>query len=358
MNEKIRIIRGHEINADLTTAWLALHQKNPSISSPYFHPEFTKAVATVRSDVFVAIFERDDEPVAFFPFQRDRNWHGRPVGGRLSDFHGVIADEQFTFDGAELLKACDLRSYRFDHLVVNQSGFSDSYVKTEESWYIDLSNGYDAYFQGLKKAGSSDAKNAPRKLRKLEREVGPIEFRLCNADAGNLDQLLIWKSEQYQRTGLTDVFAFQWTRDLLRHLVDRGCNLCGCFTSLYAGDHLVAAHFGLRSGPVLHYWFPAYDPEFGKYSPGTQLLLEGARHGAEQGITRIDLGKGDERYKLTYGTDAVMVAEGVIRTSRFAEQTSRMIDNTKNWLKASPYGAPARQAAKLLRPFRERKAFQ
>ena len=50
---------------------------------------------------------------------------------------------------------------------------------------------------------------------------------------------------------------------LLRRLFDtRSSDFGGMLSAVYAGPHLVAAHFGLRAGPVLHWWFPVYDPNF------------------------------------------------------------------------------------------------
>ena len=70
---------------------------------------------------------------------------------------------------------------------------------------------------------------------------------------------------------------------------------------LYAGDRPVAAHLGLRSDRVLAYWFPAYDPDLGRYSTGVALCLRMAEAAAADGIGHIDLGKGAARYKELAG---------------------------------------------------------
>ncbi len=64
-----------------------------------------------------------------------------------------------------------------------------------------------------------------------------------------------------------------------------------------AGDTVVAGHIGLRSTTTLAWWFPVYDPAYAAYSPGLLLCIELARAMAEQGLTVLDLGKGDEPYK-------------------------------------------------------------
>jgi CelD/BcsL family acetyltransferase involved in cellulose biosynthesis len=352
----LKVISGKLLNADLCAAWRTIRAANPQLDSPYFHPEFTLAVAAVREDVRVAVIEQGGEPVAFFPHQRQAGGRGRPVGGRLSDFHGLVAAPDFRIDPAELLRACGLKRFAFSHLtgpsLPNDAG---PRAIQHRSPHLDLSGGFERYCATV--PDGSDFRQAPRKRRKLAREVGPVEFRLCTGTDEVLATLLQWKSAQYQKTGLTDVFSFPWTRRLVEHLATRGCDLCGCITSLYAGERLVAAHFGLRADGVFHYWFPAYDPAFARYSPGFLLLLEAARNADLLQIRRIDLGAGDERYKWAFANGSTTVHEGVIHSTRFRAAMANASRSVSGWVKDSPLGSPARQAATLIRPLRDRAQF-
>ena len=104
-----------------------------------------------------------------------------------------------------------------------------------------------------------------------------------------------------------------WAIQTLRNIRDIETDtFAGMLTTAYAGDQLIAVHFGMRSRDTLHWWFPTYDPAFHKYSPGLLLLLELARRAASEGIVRIDLGRGDERYKTSFASGATMFAEGSI----------------------------------------------
>src|SRR5436190_15608567 len=78
--------------------WSELQRENRGLQSPYFRPEFTQAVARVRSDVEVAVFQAHDQVVGFLPFQRGPLNMGKPVGGKLCDFHGCIGATDFLFD--------------------------------------------------------------------------------------------------------------------------------------------------------------------------------------------------------------------------------------------------------------------
>jgi CelD/BcsL family acetyltransferase involved in cellulose biosynthesis len=52
------------------------------------------------------------------------------------------------------------------------------------------------------------------------------------------------------------------------------------------------------------WWFPAFDPELGRFSPGTIMMLALAEQAPSRGIARIDLGGGEENYKLRLATDS------------------------------------------------------
>ena len=87
---KVTLVPGGELGSDLVRAWAEIQESNPTLASPYFHPEFTRAIATVRDDVEVAVIEDGAQVVAFFPFQRGRRSVGVPVGGIISDYQGLI----------------------------------------------------------------------------------------------------------------------------------------------------------------------------------------------------------------------------------------------------------------------------
>ena len=79
---------------------------------------------------------------------------------------------------------------------------------------------------------------------------------------------------------------------------------------LYAGDELVAGHFGLRDHGVVPTWFPAYAPSMGRYSPGLLLHLAMARAAADDGVDLIDMGRGAKTYKDELKSGDTTVAEG------------------------------------------------
>ena len=167
-----------------------------------------------------------------------------------------------------------LRYYEERGLIASQRAFVPFHRQIRPSWVMDLQDGVEAYLGSRQRAGVRELSAVARKRRKLEREHGEVRVVHELADPGVLAMLERWKSDQYRRTGAADHMAQGWVRDVLRlaHL-RRTPTFAGVLSALYVGDRVVAAHFGIRSTSVWHYWYPAYDPAFGQYSPGLILLL-------------------------------------------------------------------------------------
>ncbi len=274
--------------------------------SPFFRPEFTQAVARVRRDVFVGVI---DGGSAFLPFQRNFLGLGQPVGGPVSDYHGLIAPPDYRGDMLAIMRSCGLRTWCFNHVPAQQAMFEPWRVIETESPVVDLDQG---------EAPGSTALYADhrRKRRRLEREVGPVEVELQSTDPSMLEFCLEWKSAHYRRIGTPDLFLRPWARALMELIaLHRKPEFSGMLSVLRAGGQPIAAHFGLRSRNVWHYWFPTYDPQFQRYSPGILLLLDMMAGAQKLGINMIDFGRGDNDYKLRIANRRVPLIEGTVVTN-------------------------------------------
>jgi CelD/BcsL family acetyltransferase involved in cellulose biosynthesis len=355
----IEVFQPHELSPSLLASWANLQEANRALDSAYFRPEFTQAVASVRGDVEVAVCREGGEPVGFFPYQRSRRNIGKPVSGRLSDFQGVIAVADTCFDVRALIEGCRLSNWSFDHLIAAQASFAEHHWSTALSPFIDLSGGFEAYRKQRREGGTREVDQGLRKSRKVEREVGPLRLEARCDDPQIFETLLRWKSEQYRRTGLTDVFAYDWVVELLRHIWrQQSPEFGGMLSAVFVGDRLLAAHFGMYSRGVLHYWFPAYDRELMKYSPGLVLMLELCQAAKKVGVRRIDLGKGSEQFKTSLMTGATTVAEGAVESRRLARIFRKSCHQTVGWIRSSRLYGPARIPAGWVRPLREWFAFR
>ena len=310
---KITVIPGRQLTPEHVQAWSALQATVPALSSPFLCPEFTVAVAAVRDDVRVGILEQGGRMVGFFPHQRRRWFVGEPVGGWLNDLQGVIAQPDAEWDAGALIRGCGLLEWRYGRLLASQEPFAPFHLRRHASAFIDVSRGYDAYLAEKRQSGVDleNVQQLARKTRNVEREIGPLRFESHSSDISVLAALMRWKSERYAPHGYRDAFAVSWARRLLERVhATQTLHFGGILSVLYAGDEVAAAHMGLRSESLWHFWFPAYNPRFARYSPGLMLLLRMAQHASAAGLQGIELGGGAYAFKQTLANRSVILAEG------------------------------------------------
>ena len=337
MSQTITITTPSDLAASDREAWVRLQQADRTYESPYFHPGWAEAVDRARGGVKVAVVQECGQPVGFWPYEQLGS-RAVPCGVPLSDYQGCIGRPGLVVDTPKLLKASGTRLWEFDHLLAVQPGMDDFEIVAECSPYLDLSAGYDAYLRTIGKSGRRQIKAVDKKATKLHDERGPLRLEADCRDAAVLDQVIAWKSQQYRETGLPDIFSADWTRTLLHDLLTHESDdaFSGRLSALWAGDQLAAAHFGLRSGPVVHWWFPTYDDALAEYSPGWQLLVLLAQRAEEVGIDRIDLGKGMSQFKRKAMSGSIPLREGIIEHSPLRRALRRTGLQLKERLKQTP----------------------
>ena len=92
-----------------------------------------------------------------------------------------------------------------------------------------------------------------------------------------------------------------------------------------------------------------YDPAYGHLAPGWQLLRELVATGPDQGITRIDLGRGDDEYKRRAMTGQTQVLEGVVTPGSLGVRLLRMQTAAMSAAKSSPLAPQLRVLARRIR---------
>jgi CelD/BcsL family acetyltransferase involved in cellulose biosynthesis len=348
---KISVIAAADLDDDARSTWRALQGSNPALASPYFCPELTCAVAAVDDDVRIAVIEDGGVVVGFFPHQR-RFGVGRPVGGHLSDHHGVVAGPDTVVDWQLLLRATGLAWWEFDHLAATQSPAGGDEVH-RWSPALDLSRGFAVWKQGRIDAGGRRVGELDRKARKLAREIGPLRFEAHVDDRALLWTVLRKKTEQCKRTGVGDVFASPASRALVDEICStQSPTFAGRLSALYAGDVLVAAHLGMRSTRAWHWWFPVYDHAFAKHSPGALLLLHTAQAAAAEGAQVLDLGKGDDGYKESFADCGFPLVEGCVMRPTLLSALRQAGMRTRDWAKTSSSLQPLRPLLRAARTWR------
>lgn len=344
----VSIISYDELTADDQKSWHRLRAANPALDSPYFHPGFAAAVHASGRPVHVVVTrDRAGAVTSLLPCHREGSVI-RPVGWPGADFQGPIQAAGTPFDPLTLLTD-GVRRFEFDHLLPAPD-FDTWIVSRQASPYLDVTGGMDGYLERASKSGRDNMAQARRRAAKTEREHGPIRFEADIVDAKALARVIELKRGQYTATGARDYFAEPDRRELMTRLLNtRDRDFAGILSTLYAGDSVVAAHFGIRSGPVLHWWFPVYDPQFSALAPGWMLLRELVLVAPELGIDRIDLGRGDDEYKRRAKTGEILVAQGVVTHSSALRILRRARTSMLGAVKATPLAPTLRKVARRLR---------
>src|SRR5262249_27317546 len=234
--------------------------------------------------VEVGIISRNGSVVAFFPFQRKQleASHAVPIADFMSEFQGLICKPSFECDPLELIDRCGLVSYEFSHFIASQRFFLRCHYHLESSYHIDVSQ----CCVQLKRA--SGLIRLSNDLARLQRDFGPLRFVALSHDPALLRRVMDLRSDQDKRTGVSDLYGMAWVRSVIEKIHATQSNeFAGVLSLLYAGDRLIAGHFGVRSQTVLHYWIPAHDPVMATYVPEMNLILNIAKYGFTVGLRTI-----------------------------------------------------------------------
>jgi len=165
---------------------------------------------------------------------------------------------------------------------------------------------WDEFVAYAKNRRSTLFVDSQRCRRKLEKEVGSLNFVFDDRRPEVFDACISWKSAQWRAQELPDLFADERHVQLFRELAVRELLLV---SSLSAGEHLIAVHIGMLAQGRLYSWVPAYDPAYARYSPGRLLLLLLLEESFKRRHTEFDFFIGGETYKWDYATHVRLIAE-------------------------------------------------
>jgi CelD/BcsL family acetyltransferase involved in cellulose biosynthesis len=327
MDSSLRIdaVRPSELGSEERAAWRAFRAARPELASPYFDLRYVLAAGEIAPHAAVAVVRRAGRIEAFLPFQR-RAGLIQPLGAPLSDYHGLVSAPGAQVSLAEIMRGIGGRRLRFGGLIGTPPDGAGLHQRS--AMVSDLTGGFDAYLEGRRKAGyGGELKDKRRRARALERDHGEVSFTF-GRDPGDVLELVVrLKRDQWRRTGQHDVLASSWTGRLLERLAKGRDDDFGLrFATLRAGDKLIAAEVGLLSGDAYHLWFPVYDPDFSKYSPGALMTLETLRAAAEQGVRKVDFGPMGEAYKRVFADPATPVWEGQVHVRGVAAACWGVVD--------------------------------
>ena len=301
-----RIVPPRELNQEELAVWQNLCLLHPHCRSPFLSPAYVTAVAETRPHVYVCVIRQGGRPAGFLPFQFRTPLHkqlgaAERVGEDMTDYFGLIAQPALRTNPQELLRLAGLTHLFFTHLDESQ-GLHGLTGETADPGLLIRVPADGSYWEELRGTDRKFTKDTERRQQQLEIACGAIRFQLVEEEWRKpLEHLIRCKRQQYLRTGRSDWLAVPWKRALMERLAESSSERCrGIVSTLHAGPTWVASHFGLRHDSLLHYWFPVYNPELSRYSPGRILLKAIVNAAPGAGIDTIDRGSGDSQAKREF----------------------------------------------------------
>jgi len=306
-----------KLTASHAELWHQLHTESNSLASPFSTLEFCRAVHTAKGGVHVLVLKERGATTGFVPFQhrgrRSYSTTGEKVGGHMSDCFDVIGSTRRTYDWPELLRRMKLDALRVDHAPVEL--FSADRQNMSEGTGIAVSAGdFSLFLKSLRRTQSKFLNGLDRAGAKLRATHGEISFSWqSNRVDLDLRRLILEKRRQYADSNVPDVFASEWTLNLLTLLTQAPTGkLRAVLSTLHSGSNWLSSCLSLGYGDTLHVWFPAYSPTFRNYSPGHLLFLRLFEEGVRRGYSKFDFGLGAADYKRRYGGYEYPLASGLL----------------------------------------------
>jgi CelD/BcsL family acetyltransferase involved in cellulose biosynthesis len=306
---RVTVVRPGDLGPGEASLWARFQKSSPELQNPFFSLTFAQAVDRHRPNARVAVVEDNGEIQAFLPFDVGPQGIGRPIGDPMNNLQGFIS-EGATVDARRVIRKSGLRGWRYTAAPAEQRALAAHHYggTLVEAPLIDLSAGYESYFASRSKNFTADF---GKQWRSLERRVGPASLEWGSTAPEHIRQLIDWKSARYG--GTRELFAESAARSILEELSVSSSEECGGVVAvLRAGDRVLAVRSSLTCPGVASGWFTGHDPEMKKFSPGKLILLATAEEAARRGITRFELGAGQDAYKSRLSNGSYPVAGGAV----------------------------------------------
>lgn len=307
--------------ADLAQ-WRSLMAQAPQSQRAFLTPDFCAAAELAYGRPVTLILGRERPSarlVAVLPVQARPSPAGRvgvyePVAGIMNDCFGLLALPELRVTAAQLLSASGIACIDFSHLDETQLAHGLHGEDPRVGLRTRIHGTGEAHWEALRSIDKKLVSDTERRERKLVAEHGPLQFAFQSSQPyALLEQLVALKQDQYRRTGHLQAPLFDAGHVRLLHalLALRDVYCTGVLSSLHAGEQLVAVHFGLQSGSMLHFWFPVYVDAFSAFSPGRILYRHVIRDAHLHGVTVIDRGEGDSKAKRDFANEEHLFYKGV-----------------------------------------------
>lgn len=307
---------------DLQATWRALMDDDPHVTvfqSPRYLRTWAATLGTDEDLVTLALHDGDD--LVGVAVEATVDVDGETVvrlagGTEVTDYRGPVARPDAAKD---LATAWARRLVDHDADRIDLSGLPDDtgwpdllataledagatdvdQQRHDVAPVVDLSDGYEAWQDGL---DGKDRQELKRKARKLARDLGAVEVVEVAADdlEAGIDRFFAMndgasddKTSFFDRPEMRTWFAAlaaEYHDDATFRLHE-----------LTVAGQPVAANVSLVWGDRWGLYNSAFNDRLAAFSPGNVLVAELVRLAADEGLATFDLLRGDEAYKYAFG---------------------------------------------------------
>lgn len=298
-----KIKKADSLSANEISIWHEICGKNDLFKSPILSYEFVKTLSEVRDDVEVAVFYENETPIGFLAFHNRGNGFARPVGAPFSDYSAILTYENSQLKAEVALKLAGIKKFKAIGLLDPYNICGETYGEIDNAFGIDLVHD-DIYNTASKK----HRKNINRLKRRINDDLGEIEFVFEDKCPKSFDRMIELKEQQIKETGIHNFVSPDWVKAMFKKLCEADTNgLHGVMLTMKIAGIPVCMHFGVRLNSRVHAWIASYDPEYFKYSPGQIFLTDCHDALVQSGVAYYDLATGHSHYKDSFTNNHFIV---------------------------------------------------
>ncbi len=340
-----RLVRYDELTPSEVEQWRGLCDQRHDYQSALLRPEFASIMSSIRDDVRIALFERDDLLQGVLAVHLRPDGLARPLGAPFADYSGPVLSVEVNAPLDDLIQLAGIPAFSSTSVVEAEPVVSMQTPERCPSSHIteshlirpgDLSP--EDFLESRRAAHAKRFKNFRRLANQIERDAGKMKLEWGPVSGSTLTEIFDLKSKQYRDSGLVDLTATTASRQVLDAVAASPYNFA---IILRCGERLISAHFGIKIGSEYHPWIAVFDPAYSAYSPGNLLLMKALISLPEMGISTYDLANGHDHYKkyfanATRPTRSVFVTGSGMRAARH-----QLSDTVWRWLGANKEDAAA-----------------
>ena len=264
-----------------------------------------------RRPMFIEAAFKDDELVAGIPIEVHRAATGIRASHFMGRYHAALADVLVRQSEDDPIARClvsrvrrradyvDLFGLSRGSVVLRMFANEGRAIRRVGAPVLDLTPGWAEVYRTKT---SSKRRNLHQRRRRQLAELGDVSFSMAYEEA-ELSAALeeAFRLHDLRWLGRPDGSEFTtpvgraFHRDAVRALAREGIPRIAL---LSVDGTPVAFHFYLLFANTMYVHQLAFDPAYGKYSPGLLATLEAIGHAASEDAQRVEFLGGDERYKI------------------------------------------------------------